>query len=70
LPPGGIREVRGGYTIEETGEHIPYERVIWQSEDGAWWRCRNLQSNLTRCLIGPPGSTLHTPLVMPASHRH
>lgn len=51
---GGVREQGGGYTIMETGEAIPYTRVIWKSEDGRWWRCRNAQNNSTRCLIGPP----------------
>ncbi len=50
----GVREENGGYRIGETGENIPYSRVIWQSEDGRWWRCRNLVNNATRCLIGPP----------------
>jgi hypothetical protein len=54
VPPDGIREVTGGYSVAATGELIPYARVIWRSEDGAWWRCRNLYNNSTRCLIGPP----------------
>jgi hypothetical protein len=51
---GDIREVQGGYLVAATGEVIPYARVIWKSEDGSWWRCRNMQTNATRCLIGPP----------------
>jgi hypothetical protein len=54
VPPGGVNEVKGGYAVVETGETVPYARVIWRSQDGAWWRCRNLRSNATRCLIGPP----------------
>jgi hypothetical protein len=54
VPPGGVREVSGGYLLAETTETIPYRRVIWRSHDGLWWRCRNLQTNATRCLIGPP----------------
>lgn len=51
---GGVTETAGGYRVTETGEVIPHTRVIWQSQDGAWWRCRNMQTNATRCLIGPP----------------
>jgi hypothetical protein len=54
LPENGVAEVHGGYSVAETGEVIPYKRIIWRSEDGSWWRCRNLQTNATRCLIGPP----------------
>jgi hypothetical protein len=54
IPANGLREVTGGYSVAATGEIIPYGRVIWRSEDGEWWRCRNLQNNSTRCLIGPP----------------
>jgi len=54
VPTGGVREIFGGYLVGETGETIPYQRVIWKSEDGVWWRCRNLRTNATRCLIGPP----------------
>ena len=54
VPAGGVNEVHGGYSVAETGETIPYQRVIWRSQDGAWWRCRNLRTNATRCLIGPP----------------
>ncbi len=54
VPTGGVNEVTGGYSVAETGEMIPYQRVIWRSQDGAWWRCRNLRTNATRCLIGPP----------------
>jgi len=54
VPAGGINEVYGGYSVNETGETIPYARVIWRSQDGTWWRCRNLRTNATRCLIGPP----------------
>lgn len=50
----GVKENGAGYIIAETGEDIPYARVIWKSEDGLWWRCRNLKDNSTRCLIGPP----------------
>jgi hypothetical protein len=51
-----VREVAGGYQVE-TGEIVPYARVIWRSPDGAWIRCRYLggkRANQTRCLIGPP----------------
>lgn len=54
VPHGGVNEVSGGYVISETGETIPYARVIWRSQDGIWWRCRNMRTNATRCLIGPP----------------
>jgi hypothetical protein len=54
VPAGGINEVKGGYAVVETGETVPYARVIWRSQDGTWWRCRNLRTNATRCLIGPP----------------
>jgi hypothetical protein len=54
VAPGGLNEVSGGYSISETGETIPYARVIWRSQDGTWWRCRNMRTNATRCLIGPP----------------
>lgn len=56
VPAGGVRESAGGYFVAETRETIPYQRVIWRSEDGQWWRCRNLRTNATRCLIGPPPS--------------
>ncbi len=48
-----VSETAGGYRVE-TGETIPYQRVIWKSQDGHWWRCRNMSTNATRCLIGPP----------------
>jgi hypothetical protein len=48
-----VKEVAGGYRVE-TGEIIPYTRVIWASPEGTWVRCRNMQTNATRCLIGPP----------------
>lgn len=54
VPAGGVGEVSGGFQVAETREVIPYTRIIWKSKDGAWWRCRNLQNNTTRCLIGPP----------------
>ena len=54
VPKGGVGEVTGGYLIAETREVIPHTRIIWNSADGSWWRCRNMQSNATRCLIGPP----------------
>jgi hypothetical protein len=54
VPAGGVAEQNGGYVVTETGETIPYARVIWRSQDGEWWRCRNLRTNATRCLIGPP----------------
>ena len=54
VPAGGVGEVSGGYLVAETSETIPYSRVIWRSQDGAWWRCRNMRTNATRCLIGPP----------------
>lgn len=54
LRAGEVRELGASYTIAETGESIPSTRVIWRSEDGLWWRCRNLKDNSTRCLIGPP----------------
>lgn len=52
-----VKEVAGGYLIEETGEVITKNRVIWKSPDGMWTRCRYLDGplkNQTRCLIGPP----------------
>lgn len=51
-----VREVAGGYQVE-TGEIVPYARVIWKSPEGTWIRCRYLsgeKTNQTRCLIGPP----------------
>ena len=54
VPTGGVGEVSGGFLVAETSEVIPYTRIIWKSRDGTWWRCRNLQTNKTRCLIGPP----------------
>jgi hypothetical protein len=54
VPADGINEVNGGYAVVETGELVPYARVIWRSQDGSWWRCRNMRTNATRCLIGPP----------------
>ena len=57
IPKEGIREVNGGYTLAETGETIPYTRVIWASPEGSWVRCRFLHgadAGKTRCLIGPP----------------
>lgn len=51
---GGVGEVAGGFMVTETKEVIPYTRIIWKSQDGQWWRCRNLHTNATRCLIGPP----------------
>jgi len=54
VPAGGVRESSGGFRIAETSETIPYQRVIWKSQDGLWWRCRNMATNATRCLIGPP----------------
>jgi hypothetical protein len=54
VPAGGVSESSGGYLVGETGEVIPYQRIIWKSQDGVWWRCRNMRTNATRCLIGPP----------------
>jgi hypothetical protein len=54
VPAGGLSESSGGFLVGETGEVIPYHRVIWRSQDGTWWRCRNMRTNATRCLIGPP----------------
>ena len=54
VPAGGLAEKPGGYEVAETGEVIPYQRIIWKSQDGGWWRCRNVRTNATRCLIGPP----------------
>jgi hypothetical protein len=51
-----VREVIGGYQVQ-TGEVIPFSRILWKSPDGRWWRCRFLsgvQAGQTRCLIGPP----------------
>ncbi len=54
VPAGGVGEVTGGYFVSETSETIPYARILWRSQDGSWWRCRNLATGKTRCLIGPP----------------
>jgi hypothetical protein len=54
VPQNGVRENGVGYVVAETGETIPYARIIWKSQDGSWWRCRNMRTNATRCLIGPP----------------
>lgn len=51
-----IEEEAGGVRVKETNELIPHNRVIWESPDG-WWRCRNLATNETRCLIGPPNGS-------------
>jgi hypothetical protein len=51
--PDNVEPVTDGYRIISTGEVIPRERVIWRSP-GGWWRCRNLATGATRCLIGPP----------------
>lgn len=48
-----IAPVDGGYLVKSTGEVIERARVIWRSP-GGWWRCRNLSTGTTRCLIGPP----------------
>lgn len=51
-----VREVSGGYATDG-GDVVPYSRVIWNSADGRWWRCRYLggeKIGKTRCLIGPP----------------
>ena len=53
VPAGGIRSTATGYLVVETGEEIPSTRLL-PSQDGTFWRCRNRQSNTTRCLIGPP----------------
>lgn len=54
LPNGGVKENTEGVFVAETSETIPHKRVIWKSQDGLWWRCRNMTTNATRCLIGPP----------------
>src|SRR3954453_7542328 len=54
VPYGGVKENGIGYVVAETQETIPYSRIIWKSRDGSWWRCRNLSTNATRCLVGPP----------------
>jgi len=54
VPKNGLTESGTGYVVAETGEMIPYQRIIWKSQDGGWWRCRNMRTNATRCLIGPP----------------
>lgn len=51
--PEAVREVEGGYATQG-GDVVPFSRVLWKSQDGRWWRCRNLPANTTRCLIGPP----------------
>lgn len=51
--PEKVSEVPGGY-LTQAGDTVPYSRVIWKSQDGFWWRCRNMHTNATRCLIGPP----------------
>lgn len=59
VPHGGLTETGGGYRITESGEHWPYARVIWESQDGRWWRCVYMSDSVlwrrfqTRCLIGP-----------------
>ena len=45
VPTGGVSEVIGGYSVAETAETIPYARGLWRSQDGSWWRCRNLRTN-------------------------
>lgn len=57
----GIVEQSGGYLITETSERWPYSRVLWESQDGRWWRCVYMadqnpihRRGQTRCLIGPP----------------
>jgi hypothetical protein len=60
IPSNGIELRNGGYYLVETRETISSERVIWQSDDGRWWRCAPKDSignrSHTRCLIGPPQS--------------
>ena len=51
--PDNVEPVADGYRIRSTDELIPSARVIWRSP-GGWWRCRNLTTGATRCLIGPP----------------
>lgn len=61
-PAGAIKEVAKGFLVTETQEIIPHARVIWESPDDHWWRCKNDGSRVlgdderkkTRCLIGPP----------------
>jgi hypothetical protein len=48
-----VSEVAGGY-LTQAGDVVPHARIIWKSQDGSWWRCRNMRTNATRCLIGPP----------------
>jgi len=58
-PDRSVRAVAGGYIVE-TGELVPAYRVLWRSQDGAWWRCRVMGGanvNATRCLIGPPSGS-------------
>lgn len=62
VPKDGLRETGGGYLIVESGETIPYNRIVWRSPDGTWWRCQygasqwsgTFMGGTTRCLIGPP----------------
>jgi hypothetical protein len=58
-PAGAVEEVEGGFRVVETGETIPFARIIWQSPTGEWWRCVVIESGVskTRCLIGPPRGT-------------
>jgi|SRR5215472_13001559 len=50
--------------LVSNGELISWDRVIWDSPDGKWWRCHDMMAgngvplhDVTRCLIGP-----HTPV--------
>lgn len=50
--PEQVKEVSNGYMTE--ADFVVKERVLWKSQDGRWWRCRDKSTNATRCLIGPP----------------
>lgn len=56
---GGVTEVVGGFFVSRTGETIPHRRVVWRSQDGAWWECLwHVDGNpRIRCLIGPPSGS-------------
>jgi hypothetical protein len=63
-----VRQEGGGYRILTTGEFIPFEETIPNTEDEHFWRCemlagatskrggvtRRYPEGSTRCLIVPP----------------
>jgi hypothetical protein len=66
LDKNAVKELpNGNFYIVPSNEVWPEKRVLWQSADGAWWRCAPIYNDdkgkvskpKTRCLIGPPRGT-------------